>query len=673
MSRGRCAVLARAGIWLFSLTLGVQVLAESRTVDLANDPFSVRFHGVLPNDGTGVEAAACDVNADGVGDLVVGATNTHSLGGKRLLAGEAYLLLGRRGAWRGGGALRDAASTTIYGGFAFDSLGEGMACADINGDGYDDMILGAANHLGPGGTEHSLGAAFVVFGRPHFPAVIDLEVDPHTEILGAARGDTVGYYIATGDLNGDGTSDVVMQALFAPNAMGVGEPGRVYVLFGRRSWPPRIRVNHGGVTVVGDEAPGKTLSGSVAATDLDGDGYDELLMVSRLSPGWAGVPDRAGRILAFRGRPAWPEWIDLAHVEADMIVYGVDEDDQIGRDNGVVGTDLDGDGQRELLVSSALARDEPGEVVGRGELRRVEFEAGEALPDELHLAFRTDSLVRGAGARDFFSLPVGTANLLDGPRADLVLAGSGGDGPDETREDAGEVVVIAGRFLFPESLDLETEAPDLVIYGAEAGDALVSLVAVDINGDGRDELVLASSQYSHERVSTIWIVAPHDGDGDSLVDLADNCPLLWNPDQSDGNENGIGDACEGDYDGDGLGDETDCAPNLAAGGTPGSVHGLRLRGRVRTVLRWDPAAFATDYDISRGLLSAVDWDDYGACHTAHDVIRQDERFDELEAPGPGDGFFYLVRARNHHCGLVGSFGVRGDGSERVNGNPGSCP
>nr|WP_283808748.1 thrombospondin type 3 repeat-containing protein [Microvenator marinus] len=35
-----------------------------------------------------------------------------------------------------------------------------------------------------------------------------------------------------------------------------------------------------------------------------------------------------------------------------------------------------------------------------------------------------------------------------------------------------------------------------------------------------------------------------DTDGDGILDMCDNCPTIFNPDQLDQNENGIGDLCE---------------------------------------------------------------------------------------------------------------------------------
>jgi len=54
---------------------------------------------------------------------------------------------------------------------------------------------------------------------------------------------------------------------------------------------------------------------------------------------------------------------------------------------------------------------------------------------------------------------------------------------------------------------------------------------------------------------------PADSDGDGIPDLLDNCPTVYNPDQADTNNSGIGDACE-DWDGDGIINSLDNCPTV---------------------------------------------------------------------------------------------------------------
>ena len=90
-------------------------------------------------------------------------------------------------------------------------------------------------------------------------------------------------------------------------------------------------------------------------------------------------------------------------------------------------------------------------------------------------------------------------------------------------------------------------------------------------------------------------------------------------------------------------------------------------------MTWQPAPFGDLYDISRGLLSQLAGDDYGACQNHRDADRSDTRFEDAETSPPADGFFYLVRALNLVCPASGPWGHHSDGTARANTNPDACP
>jgi choice-of-anchor B domain-containing protein len=155
-----------------------------------------------------------------------------------------------------------------------------------------------------------------------------------------------------------------------------------------------------------------------------------------------------------------------------------------------------------------------------------------------------------------------------------------------------------------------------------------------------------------------------DGDGDGVGDEGDNCPTQPNPAQRDLDEDGLGNLCDADVDGDGLLDETesdrdgdrvpdavDTCPtvpdrvqaDLDGDGEgdlcdldDGLITGLRV-DRDRIV--WEPEAGTDAYNIYRGFLGDERLVPFAECDrsgitVAHTVAD--------EAPGPGDGYFYLV-------------------------------
>jgi len=105
-------------------------------------------------------SSAGDVNGDGIDDLIVGARYGDD-GGTN--AGEAYVIYGQAGATRGTldlSTLTAAQGFVIQGDAAGDQAGRSVSGAgDVNGDGIDDLIVGAP--LGDDGG-FDAGEAYVI-------------------------------------------------------------------------------------------------------------------------------------------------------------------------------------------------------------------------------------------------------------------------------------------------------------------------------------------------------------------------------------------------------------------------------------------------------------------------------------------------------------------------------
>ncbi len=335
--------------------------ASSIDLELLGTSEGKKFLGVIAETSTGRDvAAAGDVNGDGLKDFIIG---SHDLGTAGTGSGVSYVVFGKSLNFPGAQFLDLNGNNgfRIEGVAAGDHSGWSVSGAgDVNGDGYDDLIVGAygAEPNGP-----YSGSSYVVFGKgTAFASALflsSLNGSNGFRIDGRNAGDYSGHVVSrAGDVNGDGFGDVVVGAPFT-NANGAGS-GSVYVVFGKaKTFAPVLKLSNlngnNGFRINGRSAGDKFGFSAAAAGDFNNDGFDDVII---------GAPSELPGTLSATGF-AYVMFGKASGFNASMNassltgskgfrMKGVDDQGQLGNEVAAAG-DVNGDGFDDVIVSAHLA------------------------------------------------------------------------------------------------------------------------------------------------------------------------------------------------------------------------------------------------------------------------------------------------------------------------------
>lgn len=431
----------------------------------------VILNGETDSSEFGYHLSLANVNGDSYGDLIVGASHYNSN------TGRVYVFYG-------GAPLDTIADVTMTGENTGDLFGICRA-ADMNNDGYDDIIIGAD------GNSSNKGKAYIYFGGAPMNNVPDVIVN------GQGNNDHFGISVSSaGDVNKDGFDDVIVGAHYAgkayiffggasvdasadvtlqsgePGLFGIfvsnagdfngdgfsdvivsadrynGNMGRTYVFYGGS-----LMDGSADVTMTGESSNDFFGCAISSAGDINKDGYSDVVVVAYIG----GI----GKVYVYFGN-------STMNNTADIIINDATFASEVAG-----GSDVTGDGNTDFLVGAFRCNS------NRGRVYLYDYSVSGNITSN-----SSSRVLTGPNTFEYFGSCVSSGDMNGDGYNDVVIGS--GDG-----HDTGKAYIFFGGAIWD-------TIPDIVMLGEPDSELGISVSSADVNKDGYSDAIFGAGRYNSD-------------------------------------------------------------------------------------------------------------------------------------------------------------------------------
>jgi hypothetical protein len=272
------------GNWIYDPGQTYLLLGNSEgwgsVFSLAGADASYLGEGLDDSSGSGLRSAG-DVNADGYSDFLIGSPFNNNGDIWTPLRGQTYLILGKTDGWTMRTSLENADASFVGeggGDFSGQSVSGG---GDVDGDGYDDILIGAFFYSV---SNRHLGKSYLTWGKPdgwEMRASLTFADGSFLgEDYGATYGNISGYSVSGGDVNGDGYSDMLIGGYgYGASNPDIFQRGQSHLMLGKDGdWGQNYSLENADASFLGEGADDQSGMSVSIAGDVNGDGYNDLLI-----------------------------------------------------------------------------------------------------------------------------------------------------------------------------------------------------------------------------------------------------------------------------------------------------------------------------------------------------------------------------------------------------------